>query len=159
MAFHGVISRLLSALTKLIHYYCIYFHLVIRANHEIMLWASWCSFIYYPYTQHLNIPSGVIFKMSQRKCHFDEICVTGCTESGHCDNYLCRHWRKFRQKDDFSVSVFDYTTCNNRGGYICWKCFIWYINEMSLVWNTHCYQHVYESMHHAVKNTRLSTGR
>ena len=43
----------------------------------------------------------------KRKCHhFDEIFITGCTESCQNDNFQCRQWRKFRQNDDISVSVF-----------------------------------------------------
>ena len=42
----------------------------------------------------------------KRKCHhFDEIFITGCTESCQNDNFQCRQWRKFRQNDDISVSV------------------------------------------------------
>ena len=43
------------------------------------------------------------------KCHFDEIFVTGCTESCHIDNFRCSQWRKFRQNDSF-VSVTDTQT-------------------------------------------------
>ena len=42
----------------------------------------------------------------KRKCHhFDEIFITGGTESCQNDNFQCRQWRKFRQNDDISVSV------------------------------------------------------
>ena len=42
----------------------------------------------------------------KRKCHhFDEIFITGCTESCQNDNFQCSQWRKFRQNDDISVSV------------------------------------------------------
>ena len=39
----------------------------------------------------------------KRKClHFDEIFITGCTESCQNDNFQCSQWWKFRQNDDFS---------------------------------------------------------
>ena len=42
----------------------------------------------------------------KRKCHhFDEIFVTGCTESCHFDNFRCSQWWKFHQNDDIFVSV------------------------------------------------------
>ena len=42
----------------------------------------------------------------KRKClHFDEIFITGCTESCQNDNFQCSQWWKFRQNDDISVSV------------------------------------------------------
>ena len=42
----------------------------------------------------------------KRKCHhFDEIFITGCTESCQNDNFQCSQWRKFHQNDDISVSV------------------------------------------------------
>ena len=48
--------------------------------------------------------SGITLK---RKCHhFDEIFITGCTESCQNDNFQCSQWRKFRQNDDISVSVY-----------------------------------------------------
>ena len=49
----------------------------------------------------LNRPSTL-----KRKCrHFDEIFVTGGTESCHFDNFRCSQWWKFHQNDDISVSV------------------------------------------------------
>ena len=42
----------------------------------------------------------------KRKClHFDEIFITGCTESCQNDNFQCSQWWKFRQNDDIFVSV------------------------------------------------------
>ena len=42
----------------------------------------------------------------KRKCsHFDEIFITGCTESCHFDNFRCSQWWRFRQNEDISVSV------------------------------------------------------
>ena len=42
----------------------------------------------------------------KQKCrHFDEILITGCTESCHFDNFQCSQWLKFRQNDDIFVSV------------------------------------------------------
>ena len=41
------------------------------------------------------------------KClHFDEIFITGCTESCQNDNFQCSQWWKFRQNDDISLSVY-----------------------------------------------------
>ena len=41
----------------------------------------------------------------KRKCRrFDEIFITGCTESCHFDNFQCSQWWRFRQ-NDISVSV------------------------------------------------------
>ena len=46
----------------------------------------------------------------KRKClHFDEIFITGCTESCQNDNFQCSQWWKFRQNDDIFVSVY----CNS----------------------------------------------
>ena len=36
---------------------------------------------------------------------FDEIFITGCTESCHFDNFQCSQWWRFRQNDDIFVSV------------------------------------------------------
>ena len=33
----------------------------------------------------------------KRKCHFDKIFITGCTESCQNDNFQCSQWWKFRQ--------------------------------------------------------------
>ena len=42
----------------------------------------------------------------KRKCHhFDEIFITGCTESCHFDNSQCSQWWKFHQNEDISVTV------------------------------------------------------
>ena len=42
----------------------------------------------------------------KRRCyHFDEIIITGCTESCQKDNFRCSQWCKFRQNDNISVSV------------------------------------------------------
>ena len=41
----------------------------------------------------------------KQKCrHFDEILITGCTESCQNDNFRCSQWLKFHQ-NDISVSV------------------------------------------------------
>ena len=53
---------------------------------------------------------GFNFHISQdtlkRKCrHFDEMFITGRTEIYQNDNLQCSQWWKFRQNDDFSVSV------------------------------------------------------
>ena len=48
-------------------------------------------------TLHAPLPGKTTLK---RKCHnFDEICVIGCTESCHNDNFQCSQGRQFRQKD------------------------------------------------------------
>ena len=52
--------------------------------------------------QSLSIPNA-----PKRKCHFDEIFVTGCTRSCLNDNFWCRQWWKFRQNYSNSVSVRD----------------------------------------------------
>ena len=51
--------------------------------------------------------NGFYFSHSlKRKCrHFDEIFVTGGTESCHFDNFRCSQWWKFHRNDDISVSV------------------------------------------------------
>ena len=42
----------------------------------------------------------------KRQCrHFDEIFITGCTESCQNDNFLCSQWWKFHQNDNISVSM------------------------------------------------------
>ena len=42
----------------------------------------------------------------KRKClHFDEIFITGCTESCQNDNFRCSQWWNFHQNDDIFVSV------------------------------------------------------
>ena len=42
----------------------------------------------------------------KQKCrHFDEIFITGCTESCQNDNFRCSQWLKFHQNDNISVSV------------------------------------------------------
>ena len=49
----------------------------------------------------------------KRKClHFDEIFITGCTESCQNDNFQCSQWWKFHQNDDIFVSVrFAFVLC------------------------------------------------
>ena len=42
----------------------------------------------------------------KRKCHhFDEIFITGCTESCQNDNFRCSQWWRFHQNDDIFVSL------------------------------------------------------
>ena len=49
----------------------------------------------------------------KQKCHhFDEIFVTGCTESCQNDNFQCSQWRKFHQNDNSSISVKTYPNGN-----------------------------------------------
>ena len=40
--------------------------------------------------------------LKQKCCNFDEIFITGCTESCHFDNFLCSHWWEFHQNDNIS---------------------------------------------------------
>ena len=48
----------------------------------------------------------------KRKClHFDEIFITGCTESCQNDNFQCSQWWKFHQNDDIFVSVMERALC------------------------------------------------
>ena len=49
----------------------------------------------------------------KRKCHFDEIFVTGCNWSCRFDNFRCRQWWKFLQ-NDFSDSMSDVTRTSCR---------------------------------------------
>ena len=53
------------------------------------------------------VANGLPFILTlKRKClHFDEIFITGCTESCQNDNFQCSQWWKFRQNDDIFVSV------------------------------------------------------
>ena len=41
----------------------------------------------------------------KRKCHFDEILITGCTGSCHFDNFQCSQWWQFHQNENISASV------------------------------------------------------
>ena len=61
----------------------------------------------------------------KRKClHFDEIFITGCTESCQNDNFQCSQWWKFHQNDIF-VSVL---------GWWSWSCWIeWFTQINSLI--------------------------
>ena len=50
--------------------------------------------------------SGSYWSTLKRKClHFDEIFITGCTESCQNDNFRCSQWWNFHQNDDIFVSV------------------------------------------------------
>ena len=77
------------------------FHLMtwswsIPHQYQNVLWSLSILFV--------TVTSGTL----KRKCHhFDEIFITGCTESCQNDNFQCSQWRKFRQNDDISVSVND----------------------------------------------------
>ena len=54
-----------------------------------------------------------------RKCrHFDEISITGCTESCHFDNFRCSQWWKFCQNDDIFGSVLYLLTLNYAHGLV-----------------------------------------
>ena len=68
----------------------------------------WFKTLPHPLWRHSNVKSDEGPPYTQkRKCHhFDEIFITGCTESCQNDNFQCRQWRKFRQNDDISVSVY-----------------------------------------------------
>ena len=45
------------------------------------------------------------YSLKQKCRHFDEIFITGCTESCQNDNFRCSQWLKFHQNDNISVSV------------------------------------------------------
>ena len=50
-------------------------------------------------------------RAQKQKCHhFDEIYVTGCSESCQNDNFLCSQWQKFHQNDNISISVLNVWT-------------------------------------------------
>ena len=52
----------------------------------------------------ISTATGITLK---RKCRrFDEIFITGCTESCQNDNFQCSQWWKFHQNDNISVSVY-----------------------------------------------------
>ena len=46
--------------------------------------------------------SWVISVLKRKYHHFDEIYVTGCTESCHFDNFQCSQWWKFHQMNAMS---------------------------------------------------------
>ena len=50
---------------------------------------------------------GIVYALwLKRKCHFDEIYITDCTESCHFNNFRwCNQWRKFSQNDNISAVV------------------------------------------------------
>ena len=53
----------------------------------------------------------------KRKClHFDEIFITGCTESCQNDNFRCSQWWNFHQNDDIFVSVSNQLTMHLKWG-------------------------------------------
>ena len=51
------------------------------------------------------IGANTYIALKRKCCHIDEIVITGCTGSCHFNNFRCSQWWKFRQYDDFSVSV------------------------------------------------------
>ena len=53
----------------------------------------------------IPLRGGARITLKQKCCHFDEIFVTGCTESCHFDNFQCNQWRRFHQNDDIFISV------------------------------------------------------
>ena len=63
-----------------------------NGGHFVLTWMCW-----------ITVCSISIWL--NRKCrHFDEIFITGCTESCQNDNFRCSQWWKFRQNDDISGS-------------------------------------------------------
>ena len=55
--------------------------------------------------------------LERKCCHFDEIFISGYTESCYFDNFRCSQWWRFRQNEDFSVSVrADWDDCLIRVG-------------------------------------------
>ena len=67
---------------------------------DFMLWGSY-------YITGIDAVGMILIYISlKQKCrHFDEIFITGCTESCQNDNFRCSQWLKFHQNDNISVSV------------------------------------------------------
>ena len=63
---------------------------------------------------HQKTAAGFTLSLKQKCRHFDEIFITGCTESCQNDNFRCSQWLKFHQNDNISVSVFVTFTCWSR---------------------------------------------
>ena len=76
----------------------------------ILLLLSWMTFSSHRFT--VNPVALAYWQLAnsarslKQKCrHFDEIFITGCTESCQNDNFWCSQWLKFHQNDNISVSV------------------------------------------------------
>ena len=99
------------------------FHLIIRYCHLCLHWNKFHMEPFHVYnlsaksfmftvqprcTQHhfSSFWHGQYIHSLKRKCRFDEIFITGCTESCHNDNFQCSQWWKFHQNDNISISVF-----------------------------------------------------
>ena len=67
-----------------------------------IMWKSFvCKFVLLMLNVFILVHTSL-----KRKClHFDEIFITGCTESCQNDNFQCSQWWKFHQNDDIFVSV------------------------------------------------------
>ena len=72
--------------------------------------------IYHPWWRHqMESFSALLALTLKHKCrHFDEIFITGCTESCQNDNFRCSQWLKFHQNDNISFSV---NLCGEFTGY------------------------------------------
>ena len=70
-------------------------------HHDMVLWhhdnGAWHN--------DLFLATGSNISLKRKCCHFDEIFITGCTESCQNDNFQCSQWWRFRQRDDIFVSV------------------------------------------------------
>ena len=70
-----------------------------NTHYNYIAWALWC--LISPVTHNPSL---------KRKCHFDEILITGCIGSCHFDNFQCSQWWNFHQTEDICVSVVWLTT-------------------------------------------------
>ena len=48
---------------------------------------------------------AVYISLKRKSCHFDDIVITGCTDSCQNDNSRLSQWRKCRQNDNLSVPM------------------------------------------------------
>ena len=62
---------------------------------------------------------GMWHTLKRKCCNFDEIFITGCTESCHFDNFQCSQWWKFRQNYNIFVLADGYyqSIANNKKHY------------------------------------------
>ena len=84
------------------HFACICLNKMRQFNTCFRVYAFEVTGAQHYHTARLRIAGPTL----KRKClHFDEIFITGCTESCQNDNFQCSQWWKFRQNDIF-VSVY-----------------------------------------------------
>ena len=67
-------------------------------------WGWWFETPSRSLWRHCNDILGISHTL-KRKCHYDELFVTGCSESYKKDNFLCTQGRKCHQIDDISLSM------------------------------------------------------